>query len=139
MSTMNRIYFLYIAWLTALAGTLGSLIMSEVFGWVPCVLCWYQRITLYPLVLIIAIGILRKDKNIPYYILPFSLLGGMIALYHWLLQIGLISEVAAPCVAGISCATTYFNLLGFINIPFLSLISFGIISLTAYFYKKGQK
>jgi disulfide bond formation protein DsbB len=131
-------YFLHLAWVIALSGMIGSLVMSEIFGWVPCVLCWYQRILLYPLVLLIPIAILRKDSSPEQIILPFSLIGVLIAFYHWLLQIGVISEAVAPCQAGISCITTYINYFGFINIPFLSMLAFGAISLLVYLNKKPR-
>jgi disulfide bond formation protein DsbB len=129
-------YFLYLAWLIALSGMIGSLIMSEIFGWVPCVLCWYQRILLYPLVILIPVAILRKDSRPDLTILPFSGLGILIAAYHWLLQIGVISEATAPCQSGISCAVTNFNYLGFINVPFLSLLAFTCITGLIYLNKK---
>lgn len=136
MSKLNRIYYLYLAWAIAFTGTAGSLIMSEVLGWAPCILCWYQRIALYPLVLIIGVGILKKDQSVTQYIIPISFIGGVIAFYHWLLQIGFIAESAAPCLAGVSCGVTYFNYFGFINIPFLSTLAFGMISALAWLYTK---
>lgn len=65
----------YIALLAAWVATCGSLFFSEVLGWLPCVLCWYQRILMYPLAIIIAIGLLRRDDRLHLYVLPFSLLG----------------------------------------------------------------
>ncbi len=76
----------YFSWFTAAAATAGSLYFSEIAHLPPCVLCWYQRILMYPLVLIIAVGILRKDKSLPFYVLPLSILGGGIAFYQYLLQ-----------------------------------------------------
>ncbi len=69
-----------IAWIQSIIATLGSLYYSEILHFTPCVLCWYQRILLYPLVLIIAVGILRKDKGLYQYVLPMSILGLLIAL-----------------------------------------------------------
>jgi disulfide bond formation protein DsbB len=77
---------LYIALLAAWIAMCGSLYFSEVRGYVPCVLCWYQRILMYPLTGIIAIGLLRRDGNLPYYVLPFSLLGLGVSTYHYLLE-----------------------------------------------------
>lgn len=120
-------YILYLAWLQSFIATLGSLYFSEVMKFTPCVLCWYQRILMYPLVLIIAVGILRKDKGIPFYVLPLSILGFIIALYHNLLYYGLISN-AIPCKLGVSCTIRYFAWFGFITIPLLSLIAFTVIT-----------
>lgn len=118
----------YVALVTAVVATSGSLYASEVAQLPPCVLCWYQRIFMYPLVLIIAIGILKRDKVMPFYVLPLSILGGIIAFYHYLLQRGVIPDYIAPCSLGISCTTKYVEWLGFATIPFLSLMSFVVIT-----------
>ncbi|MHB8893193.1 MAG: disulfide bond formation protein B, partial [Candidatus Limnocylindrales bacterium] len=93
----------YIAWAQALVATSGSLFLSEVLGYPPCVLCWYQRIAMYPLVAIIAVAILRRDARLHLYVLPLSLVGLAIALYHNLLYIGVIPETGTVCRAGVSC------------------------------------
>src|SRR3989344_4964814 len=110
---------LYIAWAQALVATLGSLYFSEILHWTPCVLCWWQRIMIYPLVFIIAVGILRKTQDIEYFVLPFAFTGFVITVYHNLLQYGIISEALAPCVANIPCITNYYVGFSFITIPFL--------------------
>ncbi|MBI2593449.1 disulfide bond formation protein B [Candidatus Daviesbacteria bacterium] len=130
---------LYIAFFQALISTVGSLFFSEILKFPPCVLCWYQRIAMYPLVVILAIGILKKDKLMPYYVLVLSLLGFVIAFYHNLLYYSLIPEAAAPCAAGISCTTKFIQWLGFVTIPFLSLTSFAIISACAWISLKSSK
>lgn len=115
---------LYIAWGIALIGTLGSLYFSEIMGFAPCVLCWYQRIALYPLVLLLPIGILRQDKNVFYYAFPLTLFGFFVSFYQVLLQYNVISEKLAPCTLGVSCTTKYINWFGFVTIPLLSFIAF---------------
>ena len=119
----------YVGFVTALIATLGSLFFSEILHLPPCVLCWYQRILMYPLVWIIAVGIIKKDKNLALYVLPLSIIGSLIALYHTLLQANIIPESVAPCVQGISCTTVQIRLLGIFTIPSLSLIAFIIVSL----------
>ena len=118
----------YIAWTQALLATLGSLFFSQVLGIPPCILCWYQRICMYPLLFILTVGILKKDKNLPLYVLPLSILGLLIALYHNLLYIGLIPESTAPCTIGVSCTSSQVDITGFITIPLLSLFSFTLIT-----------
>lgn len=130
---------LYFAWSQALAGMLMSLYFSEIMKLPPCVLCWYQRITLYPLVAIIPVGILKKDKNLPLYVLPLSIGGMIIALYHNLLYYGVIPESIAPCTAGVSCTTKLIEWFGFITIPFMSLAAFTVITLCMIIYRKVQK
>src|SRR5690242_19783697 len=100
---------LYLAWTTALVATLGSLYFQYVAGFPPCVLCWYQRIAMYPLVLILPIGIFRKDVILPVYVLTLSIIGAGIAIYHNLLYYKIIPESLAPCVQGISCTTKFIQ------------------------------
>jgi disulfide bond formation protein DsbB len=122
-------YLPYVVWAVALTSMLGSLAMSEVFHLLPCVLCWYQRILMYPLVLIVGVGILRRDRGWVWYALPMAGLGVVVALYHSLLQWGIIPEAIAPCQVGLSCATKQIDWLGFVTIPFMSLLAFGAIAL----------
>lgn len=130
MSTKLVLYYLpYLAFAIALMSTLGSLYFSEISGFPPCILCWYQRIFMYPLVIILAIGITRKNKDLPLYVLPLSLIGLSIGIYHNLLYYNIIPEAIAPCQAGISCTTKFIEWFGFVTIPFLSLAAFTIISL----------
>lgn len=132
-------YFPYIAWTIALLGMLGSLYFSEIRHFAPCVLCWYQRIILYPLVAIFLVGILRKDRNLPYYVLPLSVIGMLISIYHNLLYYKILPESAAPCVSGVSCTTKFIEYLGFITIPLLSLIALTIITVLMIMYARYIK
>ena len=118
---------LFIAWLMVTAGTLGSLFFSEVMEFAPCVLCWYQRIFLYPMVITLGIGLFPLDINAIKYSLPLAIVGWLFALYHNLLYYGLIPESIQPCRAGVSCSEVYIELFGFLSIPLLSLIAFSII------------
>ncbi|HUD45049.1 MAG TPA: disulfide bond formation protein B [Patescibacteria group bacterium] len=129
-------YTLYIAFFQALIAMCSSLFLSLVLHFTPCTLCWYQRILMYPLVWILAAGIIQKNKKIYFYVLPLSVLGIIIALYHSLLQWGIIPEAITVCTAGVSCATKNIDFFGFITIPFLSLTAFAIISLSLFLYKK---
>ncbi len=117
-----------IAWAMAFFSMVGSLFFSEVLKLPPCILCWYQRIFMYPLVFIIGVGIIKKDKHLPLYVLPLSIIGGLIALFHSLLQWKVIPDAIAPCAQGVSCTTVQINLLGFITIPSMSLAAFLIIT-----------
>jgi len=127
---------LYVAWITAVASMAGSLYFGEILGFTPCVLCWYQRIAMYPLVLIIGVGIVKKDRNFLNYALPLSIIGGAIAFYQNLLYYNVIQERLIPCTFGISCTTKYIQLLGFIDIPLLSLLSFILITVALLIHKK---
>ncbi len=119
----------YVAWVMAMVAMAGSLYASEIAHLPPCLLCWYQRILMYPLVVIIAVGILKKDKVLPFYVLPLSILGMGVAFYHYLLQRGIIPDSLAPCSLGVSCTTKYVEFFGFVTIPFLSLAAFTLITI----------
>lgn len=115
-----------LAWLIALFGTLGSLYFSDVMGFVPCLLCWYQRVALYPLVVILPIGILRQDSNAAVYALPLVIIGALIAFYQNLL-VWQVIPTGAWCGSLGSCANGYINWFGFVTIPLLSLLAFSMI------------
>ncbi len=123
-----KIYY-YVAWLQAAVATAGSLFFSEVMSLPPCVLCWYQRIAMYPLVAILGIAIVRRDRAITIYSLPFALGGLVIAIYHNLLYYGLISQSIIPCTSKVSCTTRQLEWLGFVTIPLLSLTAFLVVIL----------
>ena len=120
-------YALYFAHLVAWTAMLGSLYFSEVRHFIPCEWCWRQRILMYPLVLITAVGLWRRDELLPYYTLVFSSLGMSASTYHYLLQKTTWFSSTGSCQAGVACSTAYINWLGFITIPFLALIAFMLI------------
>jgi disulfide bond formation protein DsbB len=115
---------LYGVWLTALAGMVGSLFFSEVMGYPPCVLCWYQRIALYPLVVIVAVGLATADRRVALYSLPFTIIGLIIAGYHNLLYYGIVPEDITPCSEGVPCNAKQLELFGFITIPLMAFMGF---------------
>jgi disulfide bond formation protein DsbB len=119
--------WLYVAWTLALLGALGSLFFGEVMGLPPCTLCWYQRICLYPLVVILAVGIAQRDERAVVYALPFPWAGLGFGVYHNLLYYGVIPETLSPCTEGVSCTTRQIEWLGFITIPLMALASFAVI------------
>ena len=139
MPTWIKENALYIAWMQATVATVGSLYFSEIMKLPPCLLCWYQRIFMYPLVVIVGVAILRRDSAWPYTTLPLSITGMAIALYHSLLQWKILPDAIAPCQAGISCTTAQIHWLGFITIPFMSLVAFSIITLGAYLQLRGDR
>ena len=113
-----------IAWIVAMTAVLASLYFSEVAGFVPCQLCWYQRILMYPLVLIIGIGLYIDDEKLPWYVLPFSVSGTFVSTYHYLHQKTDWFTELATCTEGVPCSGEYINWIGFMTIPFLALIAF---------------
>ena len=114
------------AWAVALLAAAGSLYFSESANYTPCTLCWYQRIAMYPLVLILGIAILRRDTGVRIYAIPVAAVGAVIATYHWLLE--RIPELDyGACSAGVPCTQKWFEEFGFVTLPFLALIAFGLI------------
>ncbi len=115
---------LFAAWVVALVATLGALFIGEVMGQTPCLLCWFQRVFMFPLALILGVALYRDDSTIWRYGLPLALLGGLIALYHLLLYAGIIPQPLQPCGAGPSCSSAELNIVGIVPIPLLSLLAF---------------
>lgn len=136
----NQKFIAYCCLIVALGATLGSLFFSELMHFPPCVLCWYQRICMYPLVIILSVGILRKNKELPLYVLPLSIIGLVISIFHNLLYYEILPEAAAPCTAGVSCTTKFIEYFGFVTIPFLSMVSFILITIgMIVFWKLNKK
>ena len=120
---------LYAAWLIALLSTLSALFIGEVMGQAPCVLCWYQRIFMFPLAIVLGIGCFRSDSRAWIYALPLAGAGGAVAAYHSLLYGGLVPERVQPCGAGPSCSDAAMTVLGGLPLPYLSFFAFAAITL----------
>lgn len=129
----------YLAWVIALVGSVGSIFFSEVMQLPPCILCWYQRIAMYPLVVIIAVGIITRDSRLRNYALPFCLIGLLIAIYHNLVYHGIIPESITPCTTGVPCNVRQIEWLGFITIPLMAVGGFLSLTLCLLFYKPERQ
>ena len=130
---------LFAIWLVSLVATLGSLFFSEVMSLPPCVLCWYQRICMYPLVAIATAGLLTRDAGVDRYLWPLAAAGLSIAGYHNLLYYGIIADAITPCAQGVSCTTRQIEWLGFITIPLLSLTAFGLVIISLAAFRRARK
>lgn len=128
---MNSWHYLLSAWILSLIASLGSLFFSDVMGYPPCVLCWYQRIAMYPLVLILPAALFPLSLQILRATLPMVVVGWGISVYHNLLYYKILPESHSPCVKGISCTTVQLEWLGFVTIPLLSLVAFSLILIFA--------
>ncbi|MEZ5346932.1 MAG: disulfide oxidoreductase [Pyrinomonadaceae bacterium] len=128
----------YLAWIIALVATVGSLFFSEIMELPPCVLCWYQRIAMYPLVFVIGTGIILRDPRLKFYALPMCLAGLLISAYHNMLYYGLISESITPCTQGISCTSRQIEWFGFITIPLMALVAFLSTAVCLIIYKTKE-
>ncbi len=120
---------LFFAWLVALVATLGALFIGEILGQKPCMLCWYQRIAMFPLALILGIACLRNDRSIRVYVTPVAIVGATIALWHSLVYFGVAPTAIEPCGQGPSCQGADMTLFGSLPLPVLSLGAFAAIIL----------
>lgn len=108
--------------------TLGSLYYSEVQGYVPCELCWYQRICMYPLAALLVVAALRRDRSIYWYAAPFVAIGAPLALYHWLVERVPALAESTSCSALVPCSVPYFEEIGFVTLAFMDLSAFLLIA-----------
>ncbi len=128
MRALIRNHGLTFAFIVSLVATGGSLFLSEVMGYMPCQLCWFQRIFMYPLVLLLGRAAIRDDRAMAGYALPLSIIGGLISAYHYAEQkVPGLAEIA-PCKAGIPCNTDYLDWFGVITIPLMALVAFILIT-----------
>ncbi len=125
-----------LAWIASLVATLGALFIGEVLGQAPCLLCWYQRIAMFPLALILGAGVYFGDERSTFYAKLLAWPGLIIAGWHVGLYFKLIPESIKPCGLGPSCTDTKMLILN-IPIPLLSLLAFAII-LTLLHAMKGE-
>ena len=118
----------FFSWVVATVSTLGAVFLGEVMGLTPCILCWYQRICMFPLVLILAAGLFPLDARVVRYALPLALVGLGIAVFHLLVSEGIVSETLTPCTQGVPCSQQLIEWFGFLTIPMLSVAAFAAIT-----------
>ncbi len=136
-ATSTNWTLLFLCWLLVTVSATISIFFSSVLEYQPCVLCWYQRICLFPLIFIFAAGLLPAfDKNVIRYALPLTIAGGLTALYHTLLYAGIIPENIQPCSQGVSCTEEYIELFGFISIPMMSFFAFATLTVLLIILKR---
>ena len=135
-----RWVLIFAAWLIAAIATLGALFFGEVMKLPPCTLCWYQRIFMFPLAIILPFGLFPLDRKIVRYALPLAAVGWTVALFHVLLVAGYIPEDVQPCSPGVPCSQTDIRWFGFVTIPLLALVAFSSIValLLAAHFKEGK-
>lgn len=126
---------LHLALLQAIVAMVGSLYFSDVKGYAPCVLCWYQRICMYSLIPILLVGYFRGDQKVYHFVTPIAGIGWLFALYHNLLYTEIIKNPEL-CSTGISCTSKYIEYFGFVTIPFLSLAAFSVILVLSVLYRR---
>jgi disulfide bond formation protein DsbB len=117
---------LVIAAVVAATCTAGSLYFSEVADFVPCTLCWYQRIAMYPLVVILALAAVRRDRDVWRYVVPLAGIGAAISTYHYVVE-WFPEADSGVCKSTIPCTFVWFRELGFISLPLMALCGFALI------------
>ncbi len=139
-SNMNGWGLIFICWIIAMSALFGSLFLSEVIGLEPCVLCWWQRVFIYPLAILFMVGMFPPDRkmdlSVVRYTLPLAVIGLGFAIYHFLVHSGFIPESLQPCSEELSCAKIDLTLMGFITIPILSIFAYSAIIILLIIYRK---
>jgi disulfide bond formation protein DsbB len=132
-SSVLGVRAIWLAWAVALVATIGSLVFSEVIGFEPCRFCWFQRIAMYPMSLVLLVGAIRRDFQVKYYALPLALVGLGLSVYHYLIQTFPALEGGGSCGA-VPCTAKYVDVFGFISIPFMAGCGFIVIAVLLGFY-----
>ena len=133
-------WLLFAAWSIVALSTAGSLFFSYVMEFAPCVLCWYQRIFLFPLVVILARGLFPFDRGAVRYGLALAIPGWIVAAYHNLVYAGIVPESLQPCAKGVSCTEEYIELFGMLSIPMMSLLAFtSVIGILLALHRRGPR
>lgn len=135
----KQLTLLRLSFFVSLVAMFGSLFFSEVMRLPPCVLCWYQRICMFPLAVIFCTALLTNAKNSAIYSFVLSLIGLFISTYHNLLYYKIIPDSITPCSEGISCTSKQIEWLGFITIPFLSFFAFLVVCVCCFLILKLER
>ena len=125
------------ALIVTLFAVLGSLSYSDILGYEPCKLCWYQRIFMYPQLILLGIALYTKDRSASFYAMILSLIGAVIALLHYVVQLGLIKVGCSTVGYSVSCAKVFTMHLGYITIPMMALTAFIMNALFLFIYRKA--
>ena len=121
-------YELWAAFVVAALATGGSLFFSEIAGFIPCELCWFQRICMYPLTITTLLAALRGDHRAARYLLPLPVVGAGVSVYHLLVENGVVAQAkACELSAPGGCATKWINEFGYMTIPTLALTGFVLL------------
>ena len=127
MTNPRQWQWYFYCWFLALIAAAGSLFLSEVMDFVPCVLCWYQRVPMYALAVVLGVGLYTRDAGVYKYAQALAVIGLVTAAYHCLLYLGFIPKGMIPCGPGPSCADQKLELWGFVTIPLMSVFAFAAL------------
>lgn len=130
---------IWVGWVVALVATVGSLIYSEVIHFEPCRLCWFQRIAMYPMAVVLLVGALRREWMVKFYGLPLALVGLAISIWHYLIQTFPALEGSGSCDPSVPCSAKYVDVFGFVSIPFMAGAGFTLIAVLLAFYVRADR
>lgn len=128
----------WMAWAIALVATVGSLMYSDLFHFVPCRLCWFQRIAMYPLAVILVVGAIRREAAVKFYAVPIALIGLAISIWHNVVQF-FPSLEGGTCDPANPCSARSIEVFGFMDLPFMAGAGFIVISVLLAFYTKARE
>ena len=129
---------IWLAWVVAVVATVGSLMYSELFHFPPCRLCWFQRIAMYPLAIILLVGAIRREAVVKFYALPIALIGLAVSIYHNVVQFYPSLE-GGSCDPLNPCSARSIEMFGFMDLPFMAGAGFIVIAVLLAFYTKVKE
>jgi disulfide bond formation protein DsbB len=129
---------IWLAWVVALVATVGSLMYSELFHFVPCQLCWLQRIAMYPLAVVLLVGGIRRERSVKFYAIPLALIGLSISIWHNTVQL-FPSLEGGTCDPANPCSARSVEVFGFMDLPFMAGAGFIVIAVLLGFYTKAKE
>ncbi|MFP4229814.1 MAG: disulfide oxidoreductase [Candidatus Nanohaloarchaea archaeon] len=133
-SKVLKKYYREASLLIVSAATFGSLYFSEVLGWEPCRLCWYQRTLMYPLVFVAGVAVILEKDDVRDYILPLTLTGSGLSLYHYVVQRIEAFQSVGCSVTQVSCETQYTYFFDYITVPMMAFTAFTTVFLLNYYF-----
>ena len=129
---------IWLAFAVAAVATVGSLLYSEAFHYVPCRLCWFQRIAMYPLAIVLLVGAIRREAVVKFYALPLALIGLALSIYHNVVQF-FPSLEGGSCDPAVPCSARSIEMFGFMDLPFMAGVGFIVIAVLLAFYTKASQ
>jgi disulfide bond formation protein DsbB len=131
--------YLWLGLLISVGAVAGSLFYSEIAGFDPCKLCWLQRIFIYPQAVLFAVALVKNKKDVADYAVPLSAIGGLIAAYHYYIQLGGLPLITCSATDAGACAQRFVMMFGYITIPMMALSAFALLFVAGLISQKYKK
>lgn len=127
---------LLVGFVLTFAGSVLTLFYSEILGFPPCPLCWWQRIFLYPQVVLFVLALWKRDRDAAKYSIALSILGLGVSLYHHALQVLPSGSLPCPAEGTVSCAQRFVFEFGYITFPLMSATLFAFLIVLMLFVRR---